>query len=223
MDANNPDTDGSMAPNIDPAYLNHPNYESGGFYAKTNRYAAIHRNPPIEPPPADPVVPHVQFDGIAPVPKRLNRAKVINRYGIRVRHRKIPASSPYHQAYTEGTDDRGNVRLRLDPNRIMGVGSDYASEPDINNLDPVTPEPDELHNLNRYSDLLDRNTGEGWAFDGYDPSTDMVRLQDPESGNEHWLPRRQLIAKYHPNDPYSHRVMPIPPVQDGTYQHGEIK
>lgn len=45
-EANNPDTDGSMVPNIDPEYGEHPNYEKGMFWPESgeNRYAAIHQN-----------------------------------------------------------------------------------------------------------------------------------------------------------------------------------
>lgn len=222
MDANNPDTDGSMVPNIDPAYLSHPNYESGGFYAKTNRYAAIHHNPPVEPPPADPVVPHVRFDGIAPAPKRLNRDKVMDRYGIRVTHKQIPPESPYHLAATDGFYPSGGVRLIHKRGGVHGR-DDVSSEPDINNLQPVTVTPQDLHNMQRYSDLIDRNTGETRAFMGYDPESDMVFTEDPENGNEEWVPRKQLIAKHLPNDPYMYRVQPEGPIKDGIYRHGEIE
>lgn len=41
--AQNPDTDGSMVPNVDDKIASHPDYERGMYYANVNRYAVITR------------------------------------------------------------------------------------------------------------------------------------------------------------------------------------
>lgn len=40
--ANTPDTDAHMAPNVDQKHVDHKNYEAGGFWFG-NRHAAIHK------------------------------------------------------------------------------------------------------------------------------------------------------------------------------------
>lgn len=42
--SNNPDTDGSMVPNVDDKFVNHPDYEKGHYWPNhENRYAVIHQ------------------------------------------------------------------------------------------------------------------------------------------------------------------------------------
>jgi hypothetical protein len=211
-----------MVPNLDPHWTGHPEYQTGGFYPRgtvTNRYGAVHKlgsnqyghpddipNEYREPlKPGESIVPHVTYNGPPVKPKPMRRDKVMSRYGIRVTHNKIPADSPYHMASTDGTYPRGGVRLVHKRGNSRGGSNDVVtSEPDINNLSPVTPDPEEMDRLSRYADLIDRNNGESLAYTGWDPEKDMVLVQDPENGNESWVPRKQLIAKHLPDDPYSH-------------------
>lgn len=111
---------------------------------------------------------------------------------LRYRHKSIPESSPYHQFYVSyGAAAPGQKRAETADGTQVGISKDE--------VEPVTPSPDEMNRLARYSDLTDRATGRNWAYRGWDPTKDMVMVEDPEDGNEHWLPRKQLVARYTPD------------------------
>jgi hypothetical protein len=199
--ANNPDTDGSMQPNIDASIGRHPNYSRGFFWPNgENKYAAIHKHGGNqeggEPYYGGPRVPHRTYDGTPPRARSTNMDKLWETGApIRYRHKTIPADSPYHLFHvSSGRYDDGKRRAETATKGPVAISKDEVV--------PVPVVPSELDEMPMYTDLIDRATGQGWAFYGWDPAKDMVLLQDPANGEEKWMPRRQLVARFLPGTWY---------------------
>lgn len=200
-ETNNPDTDGSMVPNIDHSIGNHPNYSRGYYWPRhENRYAAVHQHGANqdggEPYYGGPRVPHRTFDGTPPRARSTNMDKLwATGSPIRYQHKTIPADSPYHLFHAGGTRyPDGRQRATTTNAGDVAISKDEVV--------PVSVAPSELDGMPLYTDLTDRSNGQNWAFYGWDPAKDMVLVQDPMDGGEKWIPRRQLVARYLPGKWY---------------------